>query len=136
VADSILDSTKKVCGLSSDYTAFDPDIIMHINSTFSVLDQLGIGPAGGYMIVDNTETWADFSVPSNQKNLVRTYMFLRVRSLFDPPTTSYLIDAMNKQIDECVWRLSAFREGVEHPLDELLLERRFEDELLEEEVEI
>ena len=112
MADSILDSTKKILGLSDDYTAFDLDIITHINSTFSVLDQLGIGPVGGFMITDSDATWDDYAIPPNQLNLVRTYMFLKVRMLFDPPTTSFLIEATNNQIQEYEWRLNSLREVI------------------------
>lgn len=110
MSDSILDNTKKILGMSSGYTAFDHDIITHINSTFSILDQLGIGPEGGFVISDNMAVWQEYSVPANQLNLVKTYVYLKVRMLFDPPSTSYLIDAMNRQIAEYEWRLSANRE--------------------------
>lgn len=110
MADSILDSTKKILGLAADYTPFDLDIITHINGTFSHLNQLGIGPETGFTIEDNEETWDDYAVPSVQLNLVRTYLFLKVRMLFDPPSTSYLIEAMNRQIQEHEWRLNVFRE--------------------------
>lgn len=112
MADSILDSTKKILGLSSDYTPFDLDIITHINSTFSILDQLGIGPIDGFVIEDNDPTWDDYSIPSNQLSLVKTYVFLKVRMLFDPPATSYLIEAMNNQIREHEWRLNSSREVI------------------------
>lgn len=112
MTDSILDGTKKALGLSSDYTPFDLDIIMHINATFSILDQLGVGPEGGFSIEDNTSVWSDYPVPANQLHLVRTYVYLKVRTLFDPPTTSYLIESMNKQIAELEWRLNVFREEV------------------------
>lgn len=107
---SILDSTKKILGLSSGYTSFDHDVITHINATFSVLNQLGIGPLDGFMIEDNMMTWDNFDTPPNQLNLIKTYMYLKVRMLYDPPGTSYLIESMNKQIAECEWRLSCFRE--------------------------
>lgn len=107
---SILKSTKKILGVDASYTAFDLDILTHINSTFSIINQLGVGPDDGFMIEDDTETWEDFGIPQKQLNLVRTYMFLRVRMLFDPPTTSFLIEATNKQIDEHEQRLSYFRE--------------------------
>lgn len=112
MADSILDSTKKILGLSSDYTPFDLDIITHINSTFSILDQLGIGPIDGFVIEDNDPTWDDYPIPSNQLSLVKTYVFLKVRMLFDPPATSYLIEAMNNQIREHEWRLNSSREVI------------------------
>lgn len=107
---SILGSTKKVLGLSENYVAFDQDIIMYINTAFSVLNQLGIGPVNGFSISDNTTVWQDYDVSLNQMNAIQTYIYLKVRMLFDPPGTSYLIEAMNKQIAELEWRLNAFRE--------------------------
>lgn len=129
---SILNSTKKILGLDYSYTAFDMDIITHINAAFSVLNQLGIGPADGFFIESTDESWDEFIVPTNQMNLVKTYVYLKVRMFFDPPSTSYLIEAMNKQIAECEWRLSLFRELVEHPLDELLAERVLAEAMIEE----
>lgn len=108
---SILMGTKKILGLPSDYTAFDHDVITHINSAFSTLSQLGIGPSEGFMIEDNAKTWDDFVDPNNNLNGVRSYIYLKVRMLFDPPTTSFLIEAMNKQIQEMEWRLNVVREG-------------------------
>lgn len=110
MADSILDSTKKILGLDSSYTPFDLDVITHINSVFAILGELGIGPSDGFMIENSIPTWDDLIVPSNQRNMIRTYMFLKVRMLFDPPTTSFLIEAMNKQIEEYEWRLREMRE--------------------------
>lgn len=110
MADSILTSTKKILGLAEDYTPFDLDVITHINSTFAHLNQLGIGPVDGFSIEDDIPTWDDYVVPLNQLNMVRTYVYLKVRMLFDPPSTSYLIEAQNKQIQEHEWRLNVFRE--------------------------
>lgn len=110
MVESILTSTKKVLGIAEAYTAFDTDIITHINSTFSILAQLGVGPLEGFMIEDATEEWADFDVSQVWLNLIRSYVFLKVRQLFDPPGTSFLLDAMQKQIQEFEWRLSVFRE--------------------------
>lgn len=108
--DSILDSVKKNLGLDPAYTAFDADVIMHINSIFSVLNQLGVGPAEGFAITDDTAVWGDFLDVDVKLNHVRTYMYLRVRLLFDPPTTSYLISATENQIRELEWRISTYRE--------------------------
>jgi len=108
--DSILISTKKILGLGEAYTPFDPDIITHINAIFSTLNQIGIGPIEGFFIVDETAVWTDFDVSSVQINMIKTYSYLKVRSLFDPPTTGFLIEATNKQIQEYEWRLSTFRE--------------------------
>lgn len=110
--DSILKSTKKILGIQDEYTAFDLDIITHLNSTFSVLSQLGVGPIYGFSIEDDQATWSDIHLPRNQLNMVRTYVFLKVRMLFDPPATSFLIEATNKQIEEHEVRLSYFREDL------------------------
>ena len=109
---SILKSTKKILGVAADYTAFDLDIITHINSVFSILHQLGIGPDEGFAIEDSTDEWSDYVVPAFQLTLIKTYIYLRVRMLFDPPGTSYLIEAMNKQIQEYEWRLNVNRENL------------------------
>lgn len=107
---SILTSTKKILGVDENYTAFDLDIITHINSTFSTLNQLGIGPSEGFQIEDKVPEWSDIGVPDKWIRIIRTYMFLKVRMLFDPPTTSFLIDAINNQIKEHEHRLSWYRE--------------------------
>jgi hypothetical protein len=107
---SILISTKKILGIAEDYTVFDLDIITHINSAFSTLTQLGVGPAQGFMIDDATAVWADFIVDDLQYNAVKSYVFLKVRQLFDPPSTSYLISAVERQIQELEWRLNVHRE--------------------------
>ena len=108
--ESILDSTKKILGLEATYTPFDLDVITHINAAFSILNQLGVGPEEGFSILDNQAVWADFVVPTNQLHLVKTYVYLKVRILFDPPSTSFLLDTYNNQIKEYEWRLSTFRE--------------------------
>jgi hypothetical protein len=111
---SILNSTKKVLGLAEDYTVFDEDLIMHINTAFSTLTQLGVGPAEGFMINSAVEEWDDFNVENDlQYNSVKSYVFLRVRQLFDPPQTSYLISATDQQIKELEWRLNTHREETE-----------------------
>lgn len=108
--DSILDSTKKVLGVDAGYHAFDVDIIMHINSALSVMTQLGIGPEHGFMIEDASSTWAAFLGNDVRLNPVKSAVYLRVRMLFDPPQTSYLVTALNKQIEELEWRLNVHRE--------------------------
>lgn len=108
--DSILISTKKILGLPEEYTPFDLDVITHINATFSTLSQIGIIPNDGFMIEDETAMWSELNLVTNWSTQIRTYMFLKVRMLFDPPTTSYLIEAMEKQIKEIEWRLNVFRE--------------------------
>ena len=105
---SILKSTKKVLGLGEDYTVFDPDVIMHINASFSILNQLGVGLDTGTVIEDERALWDDLNIPDKQLSLVKTYVYLKVRLLFDPPGTSYLIEAANNQIKEYEWRLMVF----------------------------
>lgn len=107
---SILKSTKKVLGLDSDYTVFDHDVILYINSVFSTLNQLGIGPVEGFSIDDDTALWGSYAADYTYIGLIKTYMYLRVRFLFDPPSTSFLVEAINRQILECEWRLNVFRE--------------------------
>ena len=107
---SILDDVKKILGLSSDYNAFDLDIITHINSVFSTLQQLGIGPEQGFSISDKNNNWDEFVANDNGYNLVKTYIYLRVRLLFDPPATSFHLESLNQQVKELEWRLNVYRE--------------------------
>jgi len=112
VENSILNSTKAKLGLAADYTAFDVDIIDHINSAFSDLASLGIGPVAGFAIEDDAATWADFFGSEDfQLNSAKTYVFLKVRMIFDPPATSYLVTAMEKQLEEIAFRLNVHRES-------------------------
>jgi hypothetical protein len=113
VAESILTSTKKILGLDVSYTVFDLDILTHINSAFSTLNQLGIGPEDGFAIVDATATWDAFIGSNLKYNSVKTYVYLKVRLVFDPPQTSYLIESLAKQAHELEWRLNAVREETE-----------------------
>lgn len=101
--ESILDSIKKLLGIQPEYTSFDEDIIIAINTSFATLNQLGVGPEGGYMIEDNTQTWNDY-ITSTNLNMVKTYVHLKSRLLFDPPTGGVL-DAINNQISELEYRL-------------------------------
>lgn len=111
MTDSILDSTKKALQLGAEYDPFDPDIIMHINTVFSTLTQLGIGPDEGFMIESDFETWDTILGGDIRLNFVKTYVYLRVRLLFDPPSTSYHINAITEQIKEFEWRISEHRES-------------------------
>lgn len=111
-SDSILDSTKKILGIADDDNSFDMDVITHINAVFSVLNEMGVGPDDTYGIDDDSNTWNDLGLPANQKQVVRTYMYLKVRAIFDPPTTSFQIDATNNQILEYETRLHYMREDL------------------------
>jgi hypothetical protein len=108
---SILTGTKKTLGISEEYTAFDEDIIMHINSALSTLNQIGVGPEEGFEIQDDTAVWADFLGDDKRLNPVKTYVYLRVRLLFDPPGTSYMINSLQRQLEELEWRLNVQRES-------------------------
>lgn len=110
---SILTSIKKSLNLADDYEAFDQDVIMHINSVFSTLNQLGVGPVNGFMIQDKTPTWDAFFGSDPRLNHVKTYVFLRVRLLFDPPSTGFHTTAIEQQIKELEWRLNVQREDTE-----------------------
>lgn len=104
--ESILDSIKKLLGIQADYKVFDTDIIIHINSAFFILHQLGAGPSEGFAISDNTAKWGDYgyTVAQNMEAL-KSYIYLRVRLLFDPPLNSSVIESINRQIAEFEWRL-------------------------------
>lgn len=110
---SILTSVKKVLNLPEAYTAFDEDVLMHINSVLSTINQLGIGPEGGLTIADATPTWAALIGADPRLNFVKSYVYLRVRMLFDPPTTSFHIAAVEKQYQEFEWRMNVYRESTE-----------------------
>lgn len=110
---SILRSTKKVLHIGADDTSFDLDIMTHINSAFSTLNDLGVGPQGGFSIEDELAQWSDFlPLAEDMATLsqVKTFVFLHSRLLFDPPGTSFLLEAMSKQIQECLWRINTRRE--------------------------
>jgi hypothetical protein len=108
--DSILISTKKILNIDESYNAFDLDILTHMNMVFSTLNQIGVGPTIPVMVEDNTAVWSELDFPPEQLAMIKTYVFLKVRLLFDPPGTSFVIEAMNKQISELEWRLNFFRE--------------------------
>lgn len=107
---SILTSTKKVLGLPEADTSFDEDIIMHINSSFSTLTQIGIGPSTGFAIEGPDETWDTFLGLDERIYSVKSLVYLMVRLLFDPPGTSFALESMKEQIQELQWRLNVTRE--------------------------
>lgn len=114
---SILSSIKHaISGMSADDTFFDPDLILHINSVFSILRQLGCGPTEGYIITDETNDWDEFLQNEPQKlQLVKTYMALKVRQLFDPPQNGTIAAALTAQIAELEWRISTLCDPGEQP---------------------
>lgn len=108
---SILDSIKKVLGLSPDYEVFDEDVILHINSVLATLNQLGVGPEYGFRIDGKDETWYDFMGDDPNLSSVKSYIYLKVRLLFDPPQNSNITNAMNEQLKEFEWRINVYREN-------------------------
>lgn len=114
ISESILTSIKKLLGIDENYTHFDADIIMHINSVFSILTQMGIGPANGFSISGKDETWSTFITDKpNIFSLVKSYVYMKVRLLFDPPLSSAAIESINRQISEFEWRLFVAADPVE-----------------------
>ena len=105
--ESILTSIKKLLGVEEDYTHFDADLIMHINSVFMILTQLGVGPSQGFVIEDETATWNDFLPGDDLVRLsaVKSFVYMKVRLLFDTPSSSTVVESTNKLISELEWRL-------------------------------
>lgn len=103
---SILNSIKKLLGFDANYKAFDLDIIMHINSVFAVMHQLGATPPEGFEIEDETAVWSDFIQGRQHVNMVKTYMYQKVKLMFDPPATSFALEALKGQVTEFEFRLS------------------------------
>lgn len=112
--DSILTSVKKLSGITEEYQHFDADIIMHINATFLTLLQLGVGPAEGFAIEDETSVWTDFIPASPLLNAVKTYMYYKVRLIFDPPSSSGAVEALKQAIAEAEWRINVEAEKEEN----------------------
>lgn len=110
--DGILDTTKKILGISPEYDAFDIDIIMHINTVFSTLHQLGVGPVTPFIITDNTDVWSSFTGTNTAIESVKSYVWAKVRLSFDPPTTSFGIEALERLCKELEWRLNVQSEEV------------------------
>lgn len=102
---SILTSIKKMLGIAEDYTQFDADLVMHINSVLSILNQLGVGPATGFSIESKNDTWGDFVDDLSILQFIKSYTYLKVRMLFDPPTGGAVTESINRQISELEWRI-------------------------------
>lgn len=105
--DSILTSIKKLLGITEEYTQFDQDIIIHINAVFLTLFELGIGPSTGFSIADDSTTWNEYiSDNDTLLNAVKSYMYLKVKMLFDPSLTSSVTELMKEQAKEFEWRMN------------------------------
>lgn len=110
INESILTSVKKTLGLPDEYEAFDLDVITHINSVFTILTQIGIGPSNGFAIEDKHSVWSDFMQDMNLYQLVKSYVVLKVKLLFDPPMSSAILECYKTQINEYEWRLKTITE--------------------------
>lgn len=108
--ESILTSIKKLLGIAEEYDHFDADLIMHINSVLTILTQLGVGPSEGFRIEDDSATWEDFIEDDPNLESVKSYIHMKVKLLFDPPTSSAVIESMNRIISEFEWRLNVTAE--------------------------
>ena len=117
--DSILTSVKKLLGIPAEVTHFDMDLVMHINSVFMILTQLGVGPSTGFAISDASATWADFIPESSNLSgpvnfaIVKSYMGQRVKLLFDPPLASAVMEATKQSVQELEWRLYVAADPIE-----------------------
>ncbi len=109
--DSILTSIKKLLGITEEYTHFDSDIIMHINSVFMVLNQLGVGPSNGFRIEDDSATWDEYITEDDNLDAVKSYIHLKVKLLFDPPLSAAVMEATKQMINELEWRLNVETES-------------------------
>lgn len=102
--ESILRSIRKMIGPDETYTHYDTDLIIHINSVLAVLTQLGVGPSEGFFIQDESATWNDFLGNDPKLEMVKSYVYMKVKLAFDPPSSSAVIDSMNRSISEFEWR--------------------------------
>lgn len=109
--ESILTSIKKLLGIAEEETHFDQDLIMHINSVFMILTQLGVGPSEGFSISDENAAWSDFISNGSRLEAVKSYVYMKVRLMFDPPLSSAVSDAINRNISELEWRLNVGAEN-------------------------
>ena len=117
--DSILTSIKKLLGITEDYEHFDQDLIIHINSVLSVLTQLGVGPSEGFSIEDENATWNDFIPEDKRLSSIRSYVYMKVKLLFDPPLSSSVMESMNRMISEFEWRLNVAAEPTQSNEEEV-----------------
>lgn len=108
---SILQSIKKLLGIDSEDSSFDQDIIMHINTVFATLNQLGVGPEEGFYIEDDYTLWTDFIDEGAKLESIKSYVYLKVKLMFDPPLSSTVIESINRIISELEWRINISSES-------------------------
>jgi hypothetical protein len=104
--ESILNSIKNMIGIANDYDAFDTILIIHINSVFSILTQLGVGPETGFSIEDENTVWTDYIQDDSKLEFVKSYVYLKVKLLFDPPLSSSVTESVNSLLSELEWRMN------------------------------
>ena len=103
--DSILDTIKKMLGIYPEDTAFDDELVIHINGAIADLTHVGGGPLEGFSITDRSNTWSEFTTDQTLANEAKTYVYCKVRLIFDPPSNSFVVDSINKTKDEAQWRV-------------------------------
>jgi hypothetical protein len=103
--ESILTSIKKMLGIAEDDTNFDTDVIIHINSVLSVMAQLGVGPPEGVVIEDKIAEWSRVTQSNKKLELIKSYAYLKVKLVFDPPPSAAAVEAMNRMASELEWRI-------------------------------
>lgn len=104
--ESIFESIKSLLGPDASYDVFDQDILIHINTAISVLTQLGVGPAGGFIVTGPDETWQDFIGDDKALQMVKSYIYMKVKMIFDPPANSSVLSAYQEACKEYEWRLN------------------------------
>ena len=116
--ESVLTSIKKMLGIVEEYTHFDADLIMHINSVLSILNQIGVGPSEGFSIEDQEDVWTDFIPQSPKLEFVKSYVYMKVKLLFDPPISSAAIESINRLTSELEWRIQVATDPVKDKREE------------------
>lgn len=114
MSDSILTSVKQYLGITAEYTHFDADVITDINSAFSILTQLGVGPRSGFAITDASSNWSDYPVTGPLLELVKSYVERKTKLAFDPPTATATLGALQTLVSELEWRINSFAEFPEN----------------------
>ena len=103
--ESILKTIKQLIGCPDDFEQFDLDLMIHINSAFATLTHLGVGPKEGYRITGADNVWREFEDDAQKLSLIKDYVYIKTRLLFDPPTSGSLMDSLKEQLKEMEWRL-------------------------------
>ncbi len=119
--DSILNTVKIALGVEADYSGFDTNILLDINSAIFSLNQLGVGPVNGFTVKGQGETWEDLLGNTSLFELVKSYIVAKVRLSFDPPSNSFLVEAIQKQITEYEWRLMVQKELLHYQTENVIL---------------